>query len=133
MLLLFVSLTVPLAGTHRSFGGSVVGPLPRGHAWHRHEHLHPGCLCAQARADTPCHRDPALLEMYALVRSEALLEGRLNRLTHQVSLSPGASLLVLHESLLEPCLGLSSPVPAVWEHRGPCLGHHRWWNQRCFL
>ena len=66
-----------------------MGPLPRGHAWHRHEHLRPGCLCAQARADTPCHRDPALPEMYALVRSEALLEGRLNRLTHQVSLSSG--------------------------------------------
>ncbi len=33
----------------------------------------------------PCHRDPALGEMYALVRSEALLEDRLNRLKHQVS------------------------------------------------
>ena len=32
-----------------------------------------------------CHRDPALGEMYALVRSEALLEDRLNRLKHQVS------------------------------------------------
>lgn len=39
----------------------------------------------QARADMPCHRDPALGDMYALVRSEALLAGRLSALTHQVS------------------------------------------------
>lgn len=42
-------------------------------------------LTVQARADMACHRDPALGEMYALVRSEALLEDRLNRLKHQVS------------------------------------------------
>ena len=44
-----------------------------------------GLLTVQARADMACHRDPALGEMYALVRSEALLEDRLNRLKHQVS------------------------------------------------
>lgn len=33
----------------------------------------------------PCHRDPALGEMYALVRSQGLLEGRLKALAHQVS------------------------------------------------
>ena len=33
----------------------------------------------------PCHRDPALGEMYALVRSQRLLEGRLRALAHQVS------------------------------------------------
>ena len=32
-----------------------------------------------------CHRDPALGEMYALVRSQRLLEGRLRALAHQVS------------------------------------------------
>lgn len=32
-----------------------------------------------------CHRDPALGEMYALVRSQGLLEGRLRALAHQVS------------------------------------------------
>ena len=42
-------------------------------------------LSMQARADMACHRDPALGEMYALVRSEALLEDRLSRLKHQVS------------------------------------------------
>ena len=42
-------------------------------------------LTVQARADMACHRDPALGKMYALVRSEALLEDRLNRLKHQVS------------------------------------------------
>ena len=86
-----------------------MGPLPQGHAWHRHEHSRPDCLCAQARADTPSHRDPALPEMYALVRSEALLEGRLNGLTHQVS----------RASLLEPCLGLSSPLLPFQEAAWP--------------
>ena len=33
----------------------------------------------------PCHRDPALGEMYALVRSQGLLESRLKALAHQVS------------------------------------------------
>lgn len=33
----------------------------------------------------PCHRDPALGEMYALVRSQRLLESRLRALAHQVS------------------------------------------------
>ena len=32
-----------------------------------------------------CHRDPALGEMYALVRSQGLLESRLRALAHQVS------------------------------------------------
>lgn len=32
-----------------------------------------------------CHHDPALGEMYALVRSQGLLEGRLKALAHQVS------------------------------------------------
>ena len=32
-----------------------------------------------------CHREPALGEMYALVRSQGLLEGRLRALAHQVS------------------------------------------------
>lgn len=32
-----------------------------------------------------CHRDPALGEMYALIRSQGLLEGRLRALAHQVS------------------------------------------------
>ena len=71
-------------------------------------------LCAQARADMPCHRDPALPEMYALVRSEALLEGRLSGLTHQVS----------RTSLLDPCLSLSSPLLPFWEQHGLGLHHH---------
>ena len=33
----------------------------------------------------PCHRDPALGQMYALVRSQGLLESRLKALAHQVS------------------------------------------------
>ena len=32
-----------------------------------------------------CHRDPGLGEMYALVRSQGLLESRLRALAHQVS------------------------------------------------
>lgn len=36
-------------------------------------------------ASMACHRDPALGEMYALVRSQGLLEGRLRALAHQVS------------------------------------------------
>ena len=32
-----------------------------------------------------CHQDPALGEMYALVRSQGLLESRLKALAHQVS------------------------------------------------
>ena len=39
----------------------------------------------QLRASMPCHRDPALGEMYALVRSQGLLESRLSALAHQVS------------------------------------------------
>ena len=33
----------------------------------------------------PCHQDPALGHMYALVRSQGLLESRLKALAHQVS------------------------------------------------
>ena len=33
----------------------------------------------------PCQREPGFGEMWALVRSEALLEGRLARLAHQLS------------------------------------------------
>lgn len=39
----------------------------------------------QLRASMGCHRDPALGEMYALVRSQGLLESRLRALAHQVS------------------------------------------------
>ena len=39
----------------------------------------------QMRASMACHRDPALGEMYALVRSQGLLESRLRALAHQVS------------------------------------------------
>jgi hypothetical protein len=39
----------------------------------------------QARAGMACQRDPALGEMHAMVRSEALLEERLRRLSHQLS------------------------------------------------
>ena len=39
----------------------------------------------QMRASMACHRDPALGEMYALVRSQELLESRLRALAHQVS------------------------------------------------
>ncbi|CAL8471306.1 g10848 [Coccomyxa elongata] len=39
----------------------------------------------QVRAALACHRDPGLGEMYAIVRSEALLASRLAALTHQVS------------------------------------------------
>ncbi|KAK9806276.1 hypothetical protein WJX72_008182 [[Myrmecia] bisecta] len=39
----------------------------------------------QARAALACHREPALPEMYAIVRSEALLADRLRRLAHQLS------------------------------------------------
>ncbi|KAL0030068.1 hypothetical protein WJX79_004816 [Trebouxia sp. C0005] len=39
----------------------------------------------QVRASMACHRDPALGEMYALVRSQGLLESRLRALAHQVS------------------------------------------------
>lgn len=47
---------------------------------------HDGTLCVpdQERAAMHCARDPSLGEMYALVRSEALLAQRLDRLTHQV-------------------------------------------------
>lgn len=41
--------------------------------------------CLQTRGNMACHRDPALGEMYALVRSQGLLEGRLRALAHQVS------------------------------------------------
>ena len=37
------------------------------------------------RANMGCHRDPGLGEMYALVRSQGLLESRLRALAHQVS------------------------------------------------
>ena len=37
------------------------------------------------RASMACHRDPALGDMYALVRSQGLLESRLRALAHQVS------------------------------------------------
>ena len=39
----------------------------------------------QMRASMACHQDPALGEMYALVRSQGLLESRLRALAHQVS------------------------------------------------
>ena len=39
----------------------------------------------QMRCSMACHRDPSLGEMYALVRSQGLLEGRLRALAHQVS------------------------------------------------
>lgn len=39
----------------------------------------------QARAALPCQREPALGEMVALVRSEALLAARLRGLAHQLS------------------------------------------------
>ena len=40
-------------------------------------------LCVQERSQMACHRDPMLGERYALVRSEALLAERLDRLAHQ--------------------------------------------------
>ncbi len=43
-----------------------------------------------------CHRDPGLGEMYAIVRSEALLAGRLAALTHQVC-SMALCLLIVKE------------------------------------
>lgn len=39
----------------------------------------------QMRANMKCHREPALGEMYALVRSEALLMQRMRALEHQLS------------------------------------------------
>ena len=72
------------------------------------------CLCMQARADMPCHSDPALPEMYALVRSETLLEERLKGLTHQVS----------RTSLLHPCLSLGSRTSPSWGQHGLCIRHH---------
>lgn len=45
------------------------------------------CVPDQERAALRCARDPGLGEMYALVRSEALLAQRLDRLTHQVCVS----------------------------------------------
>ncbi len=40
---------------------------------------------AQERAALPCHSEPALGEMFAAVRSEALLSSRLAAITHQLS------------------------------------------------
>lgn len=55
-----------------------------------HTHLRAGMHGAlldalQMRCSMACHRDPSLGEMYALVRSQRLLEGRLRALAHQVS------------------------------------------------
>jgi len=39
----------------------------------------------QERAALPCHSEPALGEMFAAVRSEALLTARLAAISHQLS------------------------------------------------
>ena len=39
----------------------------------------------QVRAALPCHSEPALGEMFAAVRSEALLTARLAAISHQLS------------------------------------------------
>ncbi|KAK9827734.1 hypothetical protein WJX81_007278 [Elliptochloris bilobata] len=49
------------------------------------ETIHERQALLQERAALPCHREPALGEMFAAVRSEALLSARLNALTHQLS------------------------------------------------
>lgn len=46
--------------------------------------LYRAMMWAQARSSLACHRDPGMGEMYAIVRSEALLAGRLAALAHQV-------------------------------------------------
>ena len=42
-------------------------------------------MFTQERAALPCHSEPALGEMFAAVRSEALLARRMAALTHQLS------------------------------------------------
>ncbi len=58
-----------------------------------------------------CARDPGLGEMYALVRSEALLAQRLDRLTHQVL----ASAPELHRTAWK--CGVMPRLPARCLHR----------------
>ena len=54
-----------------------------------------------------CARDPGLGEMYALVRSEALLAQRLSALTHQARASRTNSL----SAITRMCQHVPLPIP----------------------
>ena len=64
-----------------------------------------------------CARDPGLGEMYALVRSEALLAQRLDRIAHQVCAHSPRAARKAHFLCTPGCN--PNPVPV----QGHCCGH----------